>query len=334
MIKRILALVLTFVILILIFKFIDIKIFLEALSHPRWFDLIVAFLFFIPVVAITSYRWQILVHKSCHCSFWESTKLQLASNTLNLVLPSKLGDLSKGLFLRNTGKVELSRGMNIVIFEKLTDLSSLGIVYLTGFAMHYLFNSSALQPAGSVRVDIVQSADFVCLAFVLFVITVTSLIYFVPLKFIPGYSALIGWMEGKKFLSKIGYFLEDGQKLIGAIRENNRQITSILLQSIVLWFLHMTQVYFFLRAVDVLPGLFTVYHWAPMAILIGLIPVTISGIGIRDGAFMFLFSDYGSKSVLFAASVLITLRYIIPGLIGTLFLNQYLMRGPVTQNTK
>ncbi|MBI4971387.1 MAG: flippase-like domain-containing protein [Candidatus Omnitrophica bacterium] len=316
MIKRVIALILTVLVVFVLIKLINIQAFLEALSHPRWPDLIAALLFFIPLVGITAFRWQILVHKSCHCSLWESVKLQLASNTLNLILPSKLGDLSKGYFLRNTGKVDLSRGMNIVIFEKLIDLSSLGIVYLTGLCFHGYF----------------AKADYICLGLIVFFIVATAAIYFIPLRIIPGYTALLAWLEGRgKLLSKIGYFLEDGQKLIFAIRENNLQIISIVALSILLWFLHMTQVYFFFHTVGALPNLMTVFHWAPMAILVGLIPVTISGIGIRDGSFMFLFRSYGSQAVLFAASVLITLRYIIPGVLGLFFINQYLVRNTVKQ---
>lgn len=323
MIKRIVTLLITAVILFVIFKLINVQSFLQALAHPNWPNLAMALFLFIPLIGLTAFRWGILVHKSCHCPLWESTKLLLASNTLNLVLPSKMGDLCKGLFLRNTGKVDLSRGMNIVIFEKLIDFCSLGVVFLTGYFLH-------------TRTDnpITQKMDFVCLAFIVFVIAVTSIIYFVPLRLVPGYLTAIRWMEGKKGLSKIGYFLEDGQKLMGAIRESNWQIVSILGLSIFLWFMHMTQVYFFFRAVDVTPSLVTVYHWAPMAILVGLIPVTISGIGIRDGSFMFLFSSYGTQAVLFAASVLVTLRYIIPGLAGTLFLNEYLTREKLQPNSK
>lgn len=318
-VKRIVALILTCVVLFVIFKLINFNSFVEALSHPRWPELIAALLFFVPLIGITAFRWQILVHKSCHCSMWESIKLQLASNTLNLILPSKLGDLSKGYFLSNTGKVDLSRGMNIVIFEKLIDFSSLGVVYLTGLLVHGHF----------------QNADYASLAIVVLVLTATLSVYFIPLRLIPGYSSLIKWLEGKgKILSKIGYFLEDGQKLIGAIRESNRQIAAIVSLSVLLWFLHMTQVYFFFHAVGAMPSLITVYHWAPMAILVGLIPVTISGIGIRDGSFMYLFRDYGSQAVLFAASVLVTLRYIIPGILGLFFINEYLVRGTVKQGGK
>lgn len=319
--KRLITLALTCLILFIIFRMIDVKSFAQAIAHPSWPHLIIALLFFIPLIGLTAWRWQVLVHKSCHCSFLESVKLLMASSTLNLVLPSKIGDLAKAVFLRNTGKVDMSRGFNIVIFEKLMDLSALGLVFLTGFLIH---RAMAVNPE-----NIIQKADFVCFAFVVFVITVTCFIYFIPLRLLPGYPALIRWLESKKGFNRVGHFLEDGQHLMGLIRENNRQIITIVISSFVLWFMHMTQVYFFFRAVELAPSLPAVYHWAPMAILVGLIPVTISGIGIRDGSFMYLFSAYGSQALIFAASVLVTLRYLLPGLLGTFFLNQYMVRESI-----
>ncbi|MBI4398175.1 MAG: flippase-like domain-containing protein [Candidatus Omnitrophica bacterium] len=317
MMKRLVALGVTVVLLFLIFRVIDLRLFLQALAHPRWPELVTAFFLFIPLITITSLRWQILVHKSCHSSFWEATRIQLASNALNLILPSKLGDLSKGLFLRNTGKVDLSRGMNIVVFEKMVDLSCLGIVYLTGWI-------ATLSNSGYKAMT--RNADWICIPFMLFVLTLTAMIYFIPLRGVPGYTWMIGRTQTNNFFKKIGYFIEDGQKLMALIRENNAQILSILFLSLALWFLHMTQVFLFFRAVDVSVGLFTTYHVAPIAILAGLIPISLFGVGVRDGSILVLFSDYGPPAVLFAASTLITLRYIIPGLAGSFFVNRYLIQ--------
>ncbi len=323
--KRLIALVITVVILIFLIRHIDFVEFVNAFKKPNWFDLGVAFFLFLPLIAITAFRWQLLVVKSCTCSFFESVKLLLSSNSLNLILPSKMGDLAKAVFLRNTGKVDMSRGFNIVIFEKLLDLSSLGVVFLFGYGVFFLSQEPLVGQTAS-YLNTIARADVVCSVFILFVLAVTFFIYFVPLKIIPGYSRGVQFLEKRKYLNRIGHFLEDGQLLIKHIRENNYQIILIILLSILLWFLHMTQVYYFFKAVGVDMTLITAYHWAPVAILIGLVPVTISGIGLRDGAFIYFLSPYANEALLFAGSVLVTLRYVIPGVLGLFFINQYMVR--------
>jgi hypothetical protein len=44
----------------------------------------------------------------------ESVSLILASLTMNLVLPSKMGDLTKAIFLKRTGTLDLKRSANLV----------------------------------------------------------------------------------------------------------------------------------------------------------------------------------------------------------------------------
>jgi len=330
--KRIIALVITIIILFLIIRIIDVDQFIQALSNPDWFNLSIALLLFIPLFAVNAIRWQVLVHKTCHCTFLEAVKLILASNTLNLILPSKMGDLSKAFFLKNTGATSLSKGFNIVVFEKLLDLSSLGVVFLVGLFFYVTSGSTNGDLPSSVLITM-QKADLICFALVLFIIVMTAFIYFVPFNLIPGYRRFVQWAGGKKYLNKVAHFFEEGQLLIQYVRESNVQIIAIVGISVFLWFLHMTQVFFFFKAVGVFPEILVVYHWAPVAVFVGLLPLTLFGIGLRDGALIFLFQAYASQALLFAASVLITLRYLIPGVAGLPFLSKYVVKDKIDKDS-
>ena len=65
---------------------------------PIWFA--VALAMFIPQTLLSGARWSWIVSAYQPLGFWRSTELVLASSALNVVLPSKLGDVAKGAFLR------------------------------------------------------------------------------------------------------------------------------------------------------------------------------------------------------------------------------------------
>ena len=54
----------------------------------------------------------------------------------------------------------------------------------------------------------------------------------------------------------------------------------------------------------------------PVAIIIGLIPITLAGIGTRDAALIVLFSPWASAEMMAGAALLSHLRYFLPGLAG------------------
>ena len=62
----------------------------------------------------------------------------------------------------------------------------------------------------------------------------------------------------------------------------------------------------------------------PVAIIIGMIPITFNGIGTRDSALIFLFMNYVPVPLIAGVGILATLRNIIPALFGLPFLNKML----------
>ncbi len=61
----------------------------------------------------------------------------------------------------------------------------------------------------------------------------------------------------------------------------------------------------------------------PIAIFIGLVPVTLGGMGTRDAAIIFLFSVFATPSQLLGVGILFSLfRYWLPSLIGIPFMRK------------
>ena len=57
--------------------------------------------------------------------FGEANRLILVASVLNLVLPSKMGDIAKAWFMNDRGHLEGSLALSLVVFEKACDMLSL-----------------------------------------------------------------------------------------------------------------------------------------------------------------------------------------------------------------
>lgn len=124
--RTFIAFLLSIGIMAALFSRIEFGEFKKYLSQMNPALFILALLFFIPQVGISAYRWQRMIQKKARISLGESTQLILSSNALNILLPSRVGDLSKAYFVGKEGRLDLKRGMNVVLFEKYIDLAALG----------------------------------------------------------------------------------------------------------------------------------------------------------------------------------------------------------------
>jgi len=61
-----------------------------------------------------------------------------------------------------------------------------------------------------------------------------------------------------------------------------------------------------------------------LAILAGLVPLTMAGVGTRDAATIYLFAPFLSAAAGAVLGLMLTLRYILPGLAGLPFLADYI----------
>ena len=66
----------------------------------RLFWMLVGVFLFIPLLVFSALRWQVMVSPWFQFSFFRSLQHTLAASSLNLIVPSKLGDLGKAGFLK------------------------------------------------------------------------------------------------------------------------------------------------------------------------------------------------------------------------------------------
>jgi uncharacterized protein (TIRG00374 family) len=218
-----------------------------------------------------------------------------------------MGDIAKAFFMKNTTTLKTSQALSIVIFEKVCDLMALILFCLFGL-ISYPDNSS--------------------LFWILRIIVLTGLIFcsiFLLSKKISNFLF--------KFIQKITYYrykekINDMNLSWSEIQnhffQGKLRLLFIALNSIFIWFLHLLQIWFFILALNLwVPFKYNI-AFAALSILIGLLPISLAGIGTRDAAIIFFYSPFIDPASGAALGILFTIRYLIPAIIGLPFFSKYL----------
>ncbi len=303
--KRLLSLIISCAFLWIIFSRVNTSELIQSLQGIDFFYLSLALLLFLPLIIIPAWRWQYVSKSKAHITLQESTRLILASSCLNLFLPSKMGDLCKAYFLNKHGHVAMSRGINLVLFERYLDTAALSVMALIGAAL------SSFNP--SIRLGVIS--------FSLLILTMLP----IALVFFTAPGKHTGLRSRIKLPKKLQSFFDDTQNLLHELKRRPETLIILISVSLFLWFLHLTQFYFIFQALHSNVPCMHIFALVPVAIFTGMIPITAAGVGSRDAALLVLFSPYAPSSQIVIVGLFATLRYLVPGILGVFFLSSYMV---------
>lgn len=311
--KRLIATLVSLVIISVLVTIVELDVLIATMkrTHLGWFA--VALFLFIPQTVTIAWRWKRMVQPFTNIGLGESLGLVLSSNTMNLILPSKLGDLTKGYFLRQSGKVDLPTALNVVVFEKMLDVAALAAVMLLG--------AVSLLVSGDTPDFIRNAAIFAALLGLGFVGLVLGM-YFFPWERDTGISRMTGGVLAK-LPKKLQALPKKARETMALLRTRGAHPGEIIFYSIAIWALHLLQIYAFFWSVGAAAAAGDFFALVPLSIFIGLIPITLAGFGTRDAALVALFPAFPSATM-FAAALYVNLRYILPAIAGLPFLHKYI----------
>ncbi len=311
MTKRLISLAVSAAILVLLWRSVDPAAIAAAAraAQPAWFWGAVALT--IPLTLATAWRFAALSSGSVAAG--EALRLILAASTLNMVLPSKMGDLAKAWILRRDGTMSGGRALALVVLEKLLDLWSLVAVG----ALALTLTRPAL-PGGEAT-----------LALALLVLWGGAVGLLLPM--LAGRRALAPLLRVTQRFgtlhAKLAGLLAEWDGLIGWFWASPARALALLAGSLVLWALHMVQIWLFARALGEVPLALTM-AFAVIGILAGLLPFTFAGVGTRDAALVVLFApDLGAGGAALLG-LCATLRYLIPAIAGLPFVSAFWQARP------
>lgn len=294
MLKRALPVVVSLALIAFLWWSVDVAAIARAMASakPAW--LIAGILAVVPLTWGTALRFQWLSRTAIGTG--TAGRLILAACTLNLVLPSKMGDLAKAWVLERRYSFDRGLAVPLVVFEKLLDMAALlvcglaALVWLGHPEPIYLLATAAL--AG---------------ALALCVVALTPLAAKVPVP--------------QRFQRYTAHWFD----LVQWFWADRGRATATLALSLLLWAGHLAQLWLFARALGPVP-LADSMAAATLSILAGLLPFTMAGIGTRDLAIVYFYHAWLSPAQCAALGLLATLRYLLPAIAGLPFVGDYWQR--------
>jgi glycosyltransferase 2 family protein len=315
--KRLLSIAVSLLILIFIYWKIDFRSLLQVFQqcHGDWMAISLGMV--IPITLLTAWRLQQLMPQATGrgappthhppLTFLESNRLILAASSLNMVLPSKMGDLVKAYFMQQRGYLTKSLALSLVVFEKTCDMLSL--LLWCGFGLLLYPQKDALFG--------------VMTACVIGGLVIGGLLLgsrkFARLLFDAGTA-----IAPKRIRSKLANLQMAWGEMHDYFWRDPRQLTVITATSVVIWFLHLLQIWLFILALNAWTPFLANLALSPLAILAGLLPLTFAGVGTRDAALILFYQPYFNAATAAALGVLCTSRYLMPAIGGLPFLESYL----------
>jgi uncharacterized membrane protein YbhN (UPF0104 family) len=310
--KRLVSIAVSLAILGIIYWRIDVGGLVASLGASDLAWLAAALFALAPIAVATAWRFTRLVPDNVHIELGEAIRLTLAASSLNLVLPSKMGDLAKAWFIRERGHMAGSLAVALVVYEKTCDMLALLVWCVFGLLLYDgkgpLFWAMTAGVAGGLVLGLLLlgSRGFAAFFF-------RAAAGVAPARIAAAFDGLAA-----DWAAMHAYFWGD-----------RRRVATIAVVSLTIWFFHLVQIWMLILALNVAVPFLDNMALAPLAILAGLLPLTFAGIGTRDAALIFFFAPYMAAPVGAALGLLATLRYVLPALAGLPFLGAYLgvLRG-------
>ena len=134
--KRLISIAVSLIILAVIYWRIDFAGLLQVFQNSDRLWMVVSLGMVIPLTMFTAWRLQQLMPPGTRLSFGEANQLILAASVLNMVLPSKMGDIAKAYFMRDRGHLSGTLALSLVVFEKTCDLLSLLLWCVLGLLLY------------------------------------------------------------------------------------------------------------------------------------------------------------------------------------------------------
>jgi len=291
--KNTIKIILIAIILYFLFNGIDLEKVIESFKEISFFGFIFTVSAIILGDMFFAYRWKVLLfHK---CSFRASFESVIISSFLNMILPAKLGEVSKVLYLKKVYNLSVSDTTAITIIEKFFDLFWMSIMAF--IATLYIFDDLVTR-------FIVLGIIILILVLVFFVKNgkVVRLVDKIPFKFVRVYS--------KKILN------------ISKKRIRLSTISEVFFITGIVWFFYFLSNYlFFNYAYDFNLTVYQIIVVVLVSMVVMSIPLTPGGIGIYHASAVAILTFYGvDKEMALVSSFLFHITGLVVSGIFTLII--------------
>jgi len=255
------------------------------------------------VIVYVTRRWRvIIIVKEKHISYRSLVKMNFIGCFFNLFLPSSFGgDLIRAVYLNkeiNSWKLSASS----VFLDRFIGILSLFFLAFVSFLIKIIFEGTSNSTALTYLI-----IGTVCL-FVCWVLLIN-------LHSVLRYVFRLRNQKLIKFLEKYELFSES----INFSNYPKAIIINSFVISVVGNLLSALSIYFIALALNIQIGILPILVTFPLVTVISMVPISVGGIGLREGAFVFFLAGYSiSSSSAIAISILYFSSIVFLGIIGAI----------------
>lgn len=272
--------------LILVFRKLDLETIIFELKEINLTMFVIASLLYLSTMIFSTLRWSYFVKTKK--SFKELFQLYMIGTFFNLFMPGTVGgDVVKAYYLYKEDKKKTNPLVS-VFMERYMGLCALITIASFGFYFGYDYIKDSL---------------------------IVKLFYLICILFILG-SLFVIFFPYEKFYHKLDRARDSIKRYIF----NLSIFTKTYFLSMIVQGIGVLVVYFLGTGLEI-PLEFKFYLiFIPIITVVSMIPISLSGFGIREYGFLLLFGNFGvSKEKAVGLSLMWFLTMIITGFIGMLF---------------
>jgi hypothetical protein len=287
-IKKIATIALSLIIMAGLILILDINKLASSFNDIDLKLFLLAFSLMPAFVLLKSYRWYYLVKSKANVTIFDAIRSYLAGNCIGLLTPARAGELSRVLYLpvKNKGVF-----MGVVMIDRLFDVAVMVMFSCIGSTLIF-------------------GQEITILLTVLFLIFIIAIFSFKMIY---------------KIISKHDRFSKN-KLLLSFTNIISMDIRGIIVCFIVtLLSLIVTLFQFYLIVIAFEPvDIKIIFLVVPLIILTNVLPLTIGGLGIREGASILLLSGFGVSDITAfnAAFLMFFINTFIPDMIGAFWVNK------------
>jgi uncharacterized protein (TIRG00374 family) len=295
--------------LYLLFRGMDFKTFWETVSSVSYGTMLVILLLLLSIQTLSTLRWHIILSKDYKMPFSRLFSTYFIGMYFNNFLPTLVGgDLVKAYYIyRETGKGGVS--MASIFLDRYSGFTAL----MTITAVATISGYTLIKGSSILWLLLILLGSFAAMSLIIWIdllhgwamrILTRLKLFGINRKIDSFYRALMGYKGEWAILLK-AFSL------------------SLIIQGSVI-----TGYYILARAIGMDMPLNYFFFFVPLATVVAMVPLSLAGLGIREGAFVFLFAKAGGSSAeAMSISLLFFFSMLVISLIGGV---EYLRRGSIS----
>lgn len=287
--------------LLLLFSRIDLQNLLDHIKKLNLGLYLLGVVMYFAFIACWSFRWRYIIKAAGEqVAFWKVFKTTLVGDFFGLFLPEAVGsDLARMYGLsQETGKG--ANTISTVLLDRAIGLISLSLMAMVALLLH-------TQMVGYQEVAVVVVALLAGLAGGWF------------LFFNKSFMRRFRWVFKVPYLNRLEEGLTNLYRTLHTLHQHPGLIVNTLLISLVLQIIEVISVILIGAALGIEVEVIHYFIFMPLIWVITTVPISIGGLGVRENAFAFFFTQVGvSAPLALALSLLYFSCRVISGLIGGL----------------